>query len=295
MSQMQQVNWMKNLSDSLAITDIAIPGTHDTMTEKCDHIYYKTQTLSLDKQLEIGVRFLDIRLTKNLVAAHREWISDINGQHIFDSLKYFLGKYPSEFIIMRIQNANENKDDFPEFRKAIHSLIGINLDVLLVPIKNNNHEFIWPTIKEARGKIIILECSPEEFNVSTIELKRWAYNWHNNEHIRLQDNWNGPEISEKIADIQDLATYPNQSIGKERKKLYLNHISATNGKLKNPCAYAEVLNKEILVLIQNIKDKKQKNDAIGKGILIYDFIDTNLSNQTILLNDSQNLNNLLNI
>lgn len=285
MGQIQQVNWMENLSDTLPITEIAIPGTHDTMTGKCEHIYYKTQTLSLEEQLEIGVRYLDIRLTRDLVAAHREWISDINGQHIFDSIKYFLGKYPGEFIIMRIQNANENKDDFPEFKKAIHSLIGLNLDALLLPIKNNNQEFIWPTVKEARGKIIILECSPEEFDVPTIGLKRWAYNWHNNGHIRLQDNWDGPEISEKMTDIQDLATYPDQSIGIESKKLYLNHISATNGTLKNPHAYAEVLNKEALVLIQNIKDKKQKKAAIGKGILIFDFIDTNLSYQTIRLND----------
>lgn len=285
MSQIQQINWMKNLSDNLSITDITIPGTHDTMTGKCEHIYYKTQTLSLDKQLEIGVRYLDIRLTKNLVAAHREWISDISGQNIFDSLKHFLEKYPDEFIIMRIQNANENKDDFPEYKKAIHSLINRNLDTLLLPINNDNHELIWPTVREARSKIIVLECSPEEFKVPAIGLKRWAYNWHNNEHIRLQDNWDGPEISEKIADIQDLATYPNQSIGKEGKRLYLNHISATNGKLKNPRAYAEVLNKETLALIQKIKDKKQQNDTIGKGILIYDFIDENLSNQTILLND----------
>lgn len=45
------------------------------MTSACTHPYYRTQALSLGEQLDVGVRYLDLRLTRTMVAAHREWVS----------------------------------------------------------------------------------------------------------------------------------------------------------------------------------------------------------------------------
>ena len=100
----QLSSWLKNIDDNKSITELCIPGTHDAMTATCDHVYYKTQHLSLEEQLNIGVRFFDLRITRNLVAAHREWISDITAKTIFDQLVQFLEKNPSEFVLVRIQN-----------------------------------------------------------------------------------------------------------------------------------------------------------------------------------------------
>ncbi|MEX6314411.1 hypothetical protein AB6G19_12375 [Providencia manganoxydans] len=101
--------WLKYINDNRSITELSIPGTHDAMTALCDSAYYKTQHLSLIEQLNIGVRFFDLRITRDLVAAHREWISDISAQVIFEQLQQFLAQNPSEFVLVRIQNANEKR------------------------------------------------------------------------------------------------------------------------------------------------------------------------------------------
>lgn len=56
-------NWMSGISDSTALTDITMPGTHDSGTRNVDlPAWSKTQTLSITEQLNIGVRYFDLRL-----------------------------------------------------------------------------------------------------------------------------------------------------------------------------------------------------------------------------------------
>ena len=57
-------NWMSGISDSTALTDITMPGTHDSGTRNVDlPAWSKTQTLSITEQLNIGVRYFDLRLS----------------------------------------------------------------------------------------------------------------------------------------------------------------------------------------------------------------------------------------
>ena len=53
----KQADWMAHHPDSVPIGNLTIPGTHDSMTATCPQRYYKTQTLQLAEQLDIGVRF----------------------------------------------------------------------------------------------------------------------------------------------------------------------------------------------------------------------------------------------
>ena len=57
-------NWMKNIDDNTYISQISIPGSHDSgALYSIADLAGKCQDLSISKQLEIGTRFLDIRLT----------------------------------------------------------------------------------------------------------------------------------------------------------------------------------------------------------------------------------------
>lgn len=54
---------MKNLDDSLLISDMTIPGTHDSgALHSIFDVAGKCQDLNIKQQLKVGVRFLDIRL-----------------------------------------------------------------------------------------------------------------------------------------------------------------------------------------------------------------------------------------
>jgi len=59
-------DWMTRLPDNILITELSLPGTHDTMSRclgytsaVCD--WLECQTLTLATQLNAGIRVLDIR------------------------------------------------------------------------------------------------------------------------------------------------------------------------------------------------------------------------------------------
>lgn len=269
-------NWITaiaNKNPDLAITRLAIPGTHDTMTASCKHEYYCTQYLELSEQLETGIRFLDLRLRANMVAAHREWISDITTDEIFNTLGEFLAHNPQEFIIVRIQNANENKDDFPAYAAALQDKIAKHRELFYSWPNESDVDLPWPTLAEAAGKVIPIECAPVQLRVNWIAEHRWATNWHDNPLIELQDLWDGPSPAQKKTVITELAFSNLQD-----QILALNHVSATNGELGNPKAYAEILNPYTLELWQSPENKRVR------GVQIYDFIDESLCQALIAKN-----------
>ena len=66
--------WMKNLSDNTLISEMIIPGTHDSgAMHSLFDVSGKCQDMKISDQLKIGVRFLDIRLqllNNELVVVH---------------------------------------------------------------------------------------------------------------------------------------------------------------------------------------------------------------------------------
>ena len=80
-------DWMKNLPDTIDIRAISAPGTHDTMAlhDWCLLGSVETQVLTLAEQLDLGIRYTDIRLVcveNGLESSHNivyEWadLSDV--------------------------------------------------------------------------------------------------------------------------------------------------------------------------------------------------------------------------
>lgn len=277
-SHSQHTTWMGTVSDGIPITALAIPGTHDTMTANCQERYYSTQNDSLAEQLTYGVRFLDIRLRRTLIAAHREWISDISGQDIVDTVGQFLADNPSECVIMRIQNANELKDDYPEYGEAIQGLVAANLD--LFHLWDSPHA-PWPTLGQCRGRILALECAPPAYQFSDRHGIVWAQDWHDNPHLHIQDLWDGPPVEDKKAAIE--ATLHDTE---HPDALILNHISATNGDLEYPDAYAQILNPFTASLNESLQHEARRctRPRPGRGVQIYDFVSPELADTVIAIN-----------
>ncbi|MDA3979201.1 phospholipase, partial [Gallibacterium sp. AGMB14963] len=230
-------DWLAECQPETQINRLFIPGTHDTMTASCQQRYYKTQTLTLLEQLQCGVRFLDLRLRKEMVAAHREWVSEISAEMIFDTLLAFLSQHPSEFIFVRIQNANEAKDDFMQYQMALHDKLS-RYQSSFYHWQTEEQEFVFPSIAQVAGKLVAFECSPPQFKSHWYQQRQWALPWHENKWITLQDNWDGPMLNDKFGQIKQNVIQSREI----KEKLYLNHISATNGELGYPDAYAKILN-----------------------------------------------------
>lgn len=266
------VGWIKNISDETLLRDLLIPGTHDTMTGPCQKRYYKTQTLSLSEQLEAGVRYLDIRLTRDLYAAHREWKSDIGGETILETLKDFLNRNPEEFVLVRFQNANEKKDDFDRYCPALKGLVGRYSDLFFGFSSAQKEKISELTVGRLRGKVLAFECSPHEYEATRAGALHWAYPWHDCPGLAIQDLWDGPAVEEKIAAATNALDCPAW-----KDRLVLNHISATNGEPGYPDAYAAVLNETVL---RGVRDLAAGSGRLS-GVLIFDFVTEEIAEKII--------------
>ncbi|MEX1551649.1 MULTISPECIES: hypothetical protein [Enterococcus] len=58
--------WMNELKDNTRLSELSIPGTHDSATHAIKHTvglgYVKTQSIDITRQLNNGIRFLDARV-----------------------------------------------------------------------------------------------------------------------------------------------------------------------------------------------------------------------------------------
>ena len=158
-------SWMASIDDKMWLSEMSIPGTHDTMTSSdhpdntCNNFIVsrccQTQDLSLREQLDAGIRFVDLRLKheNNDLILHHDFITiGPNLKHVLEVLTTFLKENPTETIIMSYQQTqqSENSNGVPfhkDFRKQVRE----------VPDNFMYSEYRMPQLSEVRGKIVLLD------------------------------------------------------------------------------------------------------------------------------------------
>ena len=116
-------NWMSGLDDNLTIDKISIPGTHDSGTAKCSAGPSHTQNFSISRQLNDGIRFLDIRVKHQssnpdsdpLQVYHGIDNCDISFGDVLDDCEKFLTENPTETILMLMNSASGDGKDIQEY------------------------------------------------------------------------------------------------------------------------------------------------------------------------------------
>jgi 1-phosphatidylinositol phosphodiesterase len=148
---------MKAISDNIKISEINLPGTHNSCAKRVQFSYLsKCHSLSIYEQLNIGIRYLDIRVEiygNKLKTVHS--IADCYTPHgkrqkllldyVLDDCKNFLKENPSETIVLCIK-----RDDGPTSEETF-DLLFENY------IKNDPSWFTEnriPSLGEARGKLV---------------------------------------------------------------------------------------------------------------------------------------------
>lgn len=120
MSEMDKINganWMSSLCSDLPITAINMPGTHDSATKYVRFApICNTQNLTIEEQLQIGVRYLDMRFElkdgRKLVAVHsiadckKERglnSADLTAADTVNMCESFLKENPDETILFQLK------------------------------------------------------------------------------------------------------------------------------------------------------------------------------------------------
>ena len=258
------VRWMSALEDDRAINELSIPGTHDSgATHSIADVAGKCQSLSIEDQLYMGVRFFDIRLQQvedefNIVHSFVDQGTEF--EDVLEEMVEFVIENPSEFLIISIKEDTDPKNpegDFAALLEAeLHEYDNISTSTTLPK-----------TVGEARGKIYLVS----RYSNSTMGIPAY-YGWQDSTSFELgelyvQDNYRVDNAEEKIADIEHTMLVADKC----KYGLVLNFTSCylTSGF---PPTYAATPAKTInpwLIERLNLEARPQ-------GVLICDFVTSDL-------------------
>lgn len=146
-------SWMKDINDTVKVNDIIMPGSHDAGTYGMSWLG-STQHLTIEEQLNLGVRYFDLRVNKtgnDYVIFH----SIINGTKfdpILDSVVKFIDENPSETLLLDFQHFKNDSDDY------VYNEVSEKLKDKLVIQDETKDELRFIdelSLKDARGKCIV--------------------------------------------------------------------------------------------------------------------------------------------
>ena len=262
--------WMKNVGDDRLITTMSIPGTHDSgATHSIFDVAGKCQDLDIEAQLEIGVRFFDIRLQQvndKFNVVHSFVDQKLDFEDVVEDMVDFIEDYPSEFLLVSIKEDADSKNSYKDFQSLLLSYL-------------DEEEFCFDstlpkTLKEARGKIYILS----RFN-STIGINAYE-GWEDSTTFALndlyvQDNYSIDDINIKKKDIESTINFSKDN----KDKLVLNFTSCYLNNAFPPTyagTAALTINPWLINKINNNKDTL--------GIIVADFINKELAESIYMRN-----------
>ncbi len=163
-------NWMADVPDEQLLSELAIPGTHDSATQYVQLAYFsKCQSLSIGEQLNAGFRYLDIRLSPdgqelklvhgftNCRTGNALWSKKLYLSAVLQDCGEFLEKNPTECILFAVKKEDGN-ENISGFQKLLS-------DALLasdVPVLETSE---IPTMGEARGKLVLFRRYEDELQI----------------------------------------------------------------------------------------------------------------------------------
>lgn len=266
----QAASWMKNVNDNTAISSLSIPGTHDSgATHSIFDVVGKCQDISIVSQLNIGVRFLDLRLQlyKNELKIVHSFVDQaLTFESVLTDITSFIISHPTEFLIISIkEEASSNSSTISFDEKLKENLLkhsSITFDALP------------KTLGEARGKIYILN----RFSNEKIGIPAYS-GWLDSttfqiDNLYIQDHYCISSLEVKQRDIMDTLNY-----AKSQGNIVLNYTSCYLDSGFPPLyagTAAKGINPWLLETIQNDKE--------NIGIVIVDFVTEELAKAIYMRN-----------
>ena len=258
------VRWMSALEDDRAINELSIPGTHDSgATHSIADVAGKCQSMSIEDQLYIGVRFFDIRLQlvgDDFNIVHSFVDQGLNFDTALSAMVDFVTENPSEFLIVSLKKDADSKNPKGDFAAVLE-------DALREYSEISTSTTLPKTVGEARGKIYIIS----RYDGSTMGIPAY-HGWEDSASFTLgelyvQDNYKVTSAEEKIADIESTMAIADTC----QNGLVLNFTSCylTSGF---PPTYAATPAKAINPWLL----ERLSLEARPQGVLVCDFMTSDL-------------------
>lgn len=159
--------WMAALPDDTPLSDIVIPGTHDSATAHVQLAYFsKCQALGIADQMAAGCRYLDIRLGTDdktagfkLMHGFTSCKTGVFGgalglEAVLSDCYAFLSAHPTETVLFAAKYEHGDLP-VPEVQARLAAEIAKNPDRWLLTDA-------LPSLGEARGKLVLLRRWADE-------------------------------------------------------------------------------------------------------------------------------------
>ena len=154
-------SWMSRIGDDVPISEITLPGTHDSGSEWAMLAFFtKCQSSGIRTQLDEGYRYLDIRLGNEdgsrLSLWHgfcrcrkgfMPWDETLYLEDVLADCYAFLEANPTETVVFCVKQ--EHGDDLEEMQRILNGKIGERPEMWCLSGS-------IPALGECRGKIVLL-------------------------------------------------------------------------------------------------------------------------------------------
>jgi len=239
-----RASWMARLPDSVNLSSLSIPGTHDTMTYGMPaDPALQCQNKNLATQLRSGLRYFDIRgrLSKRSIWVYHAWSwTGFTLSQVLQDMFEFLDQNPGEALVVRLKEEGPpvNDDSGRTFEEAFlyflmqDPLIGPQLQKRLYLPPGNAEDpktrrfFPLPDLGALRGKILLLQNFPDSRSGP------YGVAWEGPQML-LEDLWQIPSVDDlprKWTAVHD-ALKRARDDADDNSVLYLAHLSCSFGVL----------------------------------------------------------------
>lgn len=281
-------SWMSNLSDDLYLSEITIPGTHDSCARNVSLGYVmRCQDTTITKQLEDGYRYLDLRvamdesddgnkikMVHNFVNCHKSGsiFSDyLYFDDVCQELYKFLQQNPTETVIVNIK-IEDDEHSVKDIQKLILGQITSNKDYWYT-------ENEVPTLGDARGRVVLMTRFKDAGDTGITGLN---VSWSKQDNktpsdipyeLSVYDGyrlWVQDRYKYSVEDKYEAVVDGLENCEADENTIFLNFVSTSgDGAVGHPKGYAKALNE--LLMEYSLKDDT------SYGVIIVDFGNENLA------------------
>jgi len=215
-------DWMAALPGAQRLSEISIPGTHDTMTFTTQRtwagldLYSRTQVMSLEDQLTSGIRFIDIRcrhISNSCQLHHGQVYLYTDLDAVLTTVTQFLAAHPSETVLMAIRGNEHTEADvtrsWPETFEAYRAQYA---PYFWTNGGNNN-----PRLSEVRGKIVVMA---EYFSTNA------GISWPDEPNV--QNAWELGAQSDLYGKWEKVKAHLTTASNGPRDRMFMNNLAAVN-------------------------------------------------------------------
>ncbi|MGW6693974.1 phosphatidylinositol-specific phospholipase C [Rhodococcus sp. NPDC054953] len=218
-------DWMSLLPDDVGLSELSLPGTHDTMAHR-GSIFAQTQDADLPTQLRAGVRVLDVR-TRHFRDAfpihHGIEYLDSTFTDVVVQVTDFLRSHPTEAVVMRLKEEYTAAENTRTYEDTLQWYIDAD-----PATRDRLQQHLWrppagggdsiPTLGAARGKVVLLQ----NFAAAATYGPRWG-----GDAMDIQDSYELTGLDDLDRKWDLIRTQFDRAAAGPGETFFVNHLSAT--------------------------------------------------------------------